>query len=224
MPGFKGRGQPSSEELSSIALFIHAINSCDNQVIADRISIFANACDFRYRLQSNRSDRSDISYAICLIVLTSANPALILTILFRIKQLSYEQTSDTELWRFFRIESRSAKNRKLSSGEIESAYSYIVLGIYRLENLGQARYPDQHLEEHFGPNAQQGKQPHDLPQGRRQHALYHLYRRLAQLFEDHLKRSMRCNTSVTAVLLSHIFVEPVLDVDHHVLTTKRCCF
>jgi hypothetical protein len=35
---------------------------------------------------------------------------------------------------------------------------------------------------------------------------------------------MRCNTSVTAVLLSHIFVEPVLDVDHHVLTTKRCCF
>jgi hypothetical protein len=73
MPGFKGHGQPSSDELSSIGHFIHAMNSCDNLVIADRISILANACDFRYRLLSNRLDRPDISYVMCLIVLILAN-------------------------------------------------------------------------------------------------------------------------------------------------------
>lgn len=73
MPGFKGCGQPSGAELSSIGHFIHAMNSCDNLVIADRISILANACDFRYRLLSNRLDRSDISYVMCLIVLILAN-------------------------------------------------------------------------------------------------------------------------------------------------------
>lgn len=209
MPGFKGRGQPSGEELSSIALFIHAMNSCDNLVIADRISIFANACNFRYRLLSNRLDRSDISYVMCLIVLVLANligdikevkqkiatawdeissynmlanPALILTILFGMKRLSHRKQSDTELWQFLRMELRSAENQKYSSGEIESAYSDIVLGSHGLENDAQEWLSDEHLEEHFGLKAQQGKQPHDLSRGRRRHALYRLYRRLAQLF------------------------------------------
>jgi len=209
MPGFKGRGQPSGEELSSIALFIHAMNSCDNLVISDRISIFANACNFRYRLLSNRLDRSGISYVMCLIVLILANligdikevkeriattwdeissynmlanPALILTILFRIKRLSYKKDSDTEFWKFLRMELRSAENQRYSSGEIESAYSSIVLGGHGLEDLGQEEHPDEYLEQHFGLNAQQGKQPQDLLRGRRQDALYRLYRQLAQLF------------------------------------------
>jgi hypothetical protein len=209
MPGFKGSGQPSSAELPSIGHFINAMNSCDNLVIADRISILANACNFRYRLLSNRLDRSDISYVMCLMVLILvnligdikevkeriattwddissynmlANPALILTTLFRIKKLSGDKESDGELWRVLKMESRSAENQQYSSRWIRSAYSNIVFNSCGLEIYAQERLLEQHAEDHLSLNAQRGKQSCDVPRGRRQHALYRLYRRLAQLF------------------------------------------
>ncbi|CAN9221099.1 unnamed protein product [Alternaria alternata] len=206
MPGFKGRGQPSSEELSSIGHFIHAMNSCNNLVIADRISIFANACNFRYRLLSNRLDRSDISYVMCLIVSVLANlfsdvkevkeriattwdaissynmlanPARILMTLFGIKESpERDDPSDKELWSLLDMESRLLGNEEHRSRQMKSASG---------EMMFKRSSPEGHLEELLSLNAKQDKRRFVVPRVRRQHALSRLYRRLAQVFRKSSK-------------------------------------
>jgi hypothetical protein len=193
MPGFKGRGQPSSAELSSIGHFIHAMNTCDNLVMADRISIVANACNFRHRLLSNRLGRSDISYVLCLIVLVLANlfgdiekvkeristtwdaisssnmlanPARILTILFRIKPTPGEdRSSDGELWSLLNMESRAAGNREDRGRRRGSASDKMVF---------EGSSMEWYLYRSLGLDPKQDKRRHVVPWVGGQHALSRL--------------------------------------------------
>lgn len=49
------------------------LEKCENRVVADRISIFGNICDFPYRLLSNRLDHPEYSCSTCVMALLLAN-------------------------------------------------------------------------------------------------------------------------------------------------------
>lgn len=69
IPSLPNSGYRLDGKIHLICDFLRIMTLCDNLVIADRVSIFANACGFQYRLLSNRLNRPDISYVTCLLVL-----------------------------------------------------------------------------------------------------------------------------------------------------------
>jgi hypothetical protein len=73
IPSLPNSGYRLDGKIHLICDFLGIMTLCDNLVIADRVSIFANACGFQYRLLSNRLNRPDISYVTCLLVLLLAN-------------------------------------------------------------------------------------------------------------------------------------------------------
>jgi hypothetical protein len=58
---------------SSLIGFFSTFQSCQNSVLADRISIIGNACMLPWRLLSNRLNRAEFSYSTCIFALLLAN-------------------------------------------------------------------------------------------------------------------------------------------------------
>jgi hypothetical protein len=49
------------------------MEECDNLVVADRLAIFSNICDLRWRLKQTELDRKGVSYSTCMLLLLKWN-------------------------------------------------------------------------------------------------------------------------------------------------------
>jgi hypothetical protein len=54
-------------------LLFRAMERCDNLICSDRLTIYANVCSFRYKLNSTILNDIKYSYSTCLLALVMAN-------------------------------------------------------------------------------------------------------------------------------------------------------
>jgi len=58
-------------------MLFYAMEKCDNLVCSDRLTIFANVCSFRYKLNSTILNDAKYSYSTCMVALMTANEIII---------------------------------------------------------------------------------------------------------------------------------------------------
>ncbi|RII19114.1 hypothetical protein CUC08_Gglean001777 [Alternaria sp. MG1] len=65
--------ESDQSEPTSYDILFYMLEGCDNLICSDRLTIFANACGFRYKLNSTLLNDAEYSYSTCMIALMMAN-------------------------------------------------------------------------------------------------------------------------------------------------------
>jgi hypothetical protein len=76
---------------------------CDNLICSDRLTIFANVCSFRYKLNSTVLNDVKYSYSTCMLALIMANEMIVSKAdgtkgIFDTSELDLEKTLDGTLF------------------------------------------------------------------------------------------------------------------------------